>query len=183
MDEPIFDLILVEIYDERWILAGEGGERIELPAPPLPNEWANNLVGRRGYAERSEQGWWRFMDYRDQSLSRMPQLDGERGLELGWKCEARPEGFRAPFHIVPGECGGFVADETQSVTIQVPPEFHELCERFGVDVERVLQGFVADAAGLMNWVACPRADGLSSNGSDERMMAQDYIERAYCRAW
>lgn len=25
MDEPIFDLTLVEIYDERWILAGEGG--------------------------------------------------------------------------------------------------------------------------------------------------------------
>lgn len=33
MDEPTFDLILVAIYDERWILAGEGGERVELPAP------------------------------------------------------------------------------------------------------------------------------------------------------
>jgi len=44
---------------------------------------------------------------------------------------------------------------------------------------QVLRGFIADAASLNNYMAEPRADGYSSNGSDERMLAYDYIERAY----
>jgi hypothetical protein len=43
----------------------------------------------------------------------------------------------------------------------------------------VLRGFVADLCDLQNPVARPREDGYSSNGSDERLLAQAYFERAY----
>jgi hypothetical protein len=46
-----------------------------------------------------------------------------------------------------------------------------------VRLRRVLTGFIADLAGIMNWADNPRADGYSSNGSDERRMAMEYYER------
>lgn len=69
------------------------------------------------------------------------------------------------------------------LTIELPAEFVELCERDGVEPVTVLRGFIADLAGIRNWAANPRADGYSSNGSDERDMAQAYYERVgypYC---
>jgi len=67
--------------------------------------------------------------------------------------------------------------KTHRLTLQLPPEFVRLCEEDGVTPEMVLRGFVADLAGIMNWASDPRADGYSSNGSDERRMAMEYYER------
>lgn len=67
--------------------------------------------------------------------------------------------------------------KTNRLTLQLPPEFVELCEGDGVTPELVLRGFIADLAGIMNWAADPRADGYSSNGSDERRLAMEYYER------
>ena len=64
-----------------------------------------------------------------------------------------------------------------TITIELPPEFIELCQLDGVKPETVLRGFIADLCGIMNWAKNPRADGYSSNGSDERTMARDYYER------
>lgn len=69
------------------------------------------------------------------------------------------------------------------VTIDLPPEFVALCAADGVEPETVLRGFIADLAGIMNWQSAPRADGYSSNGSDERMMAQAYYERVGYPYW
>ena len=69
--------------------------------------------------------------------------------------------------------------KTRCLTLQLPPEFVALCESDGVTPEQVLRGFIADLAGIMNWAADPRADGYSSNGSDERDHAESYIERAW----
>jgi len=63
------------------------------------------------------------------------------------------------------------------LTLQLPPEFVELCEHDGVTPEQVLRGFIADLAEIVSWAANPRADGYSSNGSDERRMAMEYYER------
>ncbi len=63
------------------------------------------------------------------------------------------------------------------VRIGLPEEFLELCYRDNVKPEVVLHGFIADLCGLMNFIVNPRADGLSSNGSDERAMAGDYYDR------
>ena len=69
------------------------------------------------------------------------------------------------------------------LTIELPEEFIELTEADGVTPEIVLRGFIADLCGIMNYVAAPRADGYSSNGSDERSMAQDYYERVGYPYW
>jgi len=63
------------------------------------------------------------------------------------------------------------------VTLQLPPEFIDLCQRDQVEPEVVLRGFIADLCGIMNWAKNPRTDGYSSNGSDERRMAEEYYER------
>lgn len=65
----------------------------------------------------------------------------------------------------------------QRITLELPAEFVNLCAADGVTPDLVLRGFIADLAGIMNWASAPRADGYSSNGSDERMMAQAYYER------
>lgn len=57
------------------------------------------------------------------------------------------------------------------LTIELPPEFVELCQGDGVTPETVLRGLIADLCGIMNWQARPRDDGYNSNGSDERDMA------------
>ena len=69
------------------------------------------------------------------------------------------------------------------LTIELPIEFIELCEGDGVTPEIVLMGFIADVAGIMSWAANPRADGYSSNSSDERSMAQEYYERVGYPYW
>ena len=69
------------------------------------------------------------------------------------------------------------------LTLELPPEFIELCAADGVTPQTVLRGFIADLAGIMNWAANPRTDGYSSNGSDERMMARDYYERVGYPYW
>jgi hypothetical protein len=65
----------------------------------------------------------------------------------------------------------------RKVTINLPDEFLELCDYDRTDPERVLQGFIADLCGIMNWCSNPRADGYSSNGSDEREFARAYYDR------
>ena len=69
------------------------------------------------------------------------------------------------------------------LTLELPAEFVELCEADGVEPATVLRGFIADLAGIINWQANPREDGYSSNGSDERMMAQAYYERVGYPYW
>mgnify|MGYP000851611983 CR=1 FL=1 len=69
------------------------------------------------------------------------------------------------------------------LTLALPEEFIALCESDGVAPERVLRGFIADLAGIMNWAANPRTDGYSSNGSDERSMAREYYDRVGYPWW
>jgi hypothetical protein len=71
----------------------------------------------------------------------------------------------------------------QRLTLELPPEFVDLCAVDGVTPERVLRGFIADLAGIISWARAPRADGYNSNGSDERMMAQAYYERVGYPYW
>ena len=70
-----------------------------------------------------------------------------------------------------------------TVTLELPAEFIELCDADGITPETVLRGFIADLAGIINWASAPRADGYSSNGSDERNMAQAYYERVGYPYW
>jgi len=67
--------------------------------------------------------------------------------------------------------------KTSRLTLQLPPEFIELCEHDGVTPELVLRGFIADLAEIVSWADSPRTDGYNSNGSDERRYAMEYYER------
>jgi hypothetical protein len=72
---------------------------------------------------------------------------------------------------------------TNKLTLQLPPEFIELCGRDGVTPETVLRGFIGDLCEIINWQASPREDGYNSNGSDERRMANEYYERVGYPYW
>jgi len=69
------------------------------------------------------------------------------------------------------------------ITIELPLEFVALCRRDKVAPKAVLRGFIADLCGIISYVANPRADGYSSNGSDERRLAQEYYDRVGYLRW
>lgn len=128
-----------------------------------------------------------FQPYPDQSLRRAPQFDVYTSSEpthrnnavIGWTCVARGA-FLAPRGLIPGVDGAFVPDNSILVTIPIPQEFVGECNGVGLSPEDVLRGFIADLAEISNFVhKNPRADGYNSNGSDERMMANEYFDRAY----
>jgi hypothetical protein len=76
-----------------------------------------------------------------------------------------------------------MAAKKRCVTLDLPPEFIDLCAADGVAPETVLRGFIADLTGIISWQAAPRTDGYNSNGSDERQMAQDYYDRVGYPYW
>ena len=67
--------------------------------------------------------------------------------------------------------------ETVKITIELPQEFVDRCERDLTTPEEVLRGFIADLCRIYNLAAAPRLDGYSSNGSDERELAWEYYKR------
>lgn len=71
----------------------------------------------------------------------------------------------------------------QTITIELPDEFIDLCKRDHTTPETVLRGFIADLCSIQSLASDPRADGYQSNGSDERQCAWEYYDRAgYNRA-
>jgi len=174
---------------------GECGERWALLGTGKVSDWRKKEIGQVGVVRRADQGFaavpscaCHFHKYPDQSLRRAPELDlmelnepsieGRKQNVIGWRCDARG-GFRAPIGLTPGEGGQFIEDRSVSVTLRVPHEFVEECKRYGMTPAEMLQGFACDAAGITNYVVNPRADGFGSNGSDERDMADAWMQRAY----
>ena len=76
-----------------------------------------------------------------------------------------------------------MARKKNRITLELPPEFIAQCKADGIEPAVVLRGFIADLAEIMNWTDNPRADGYSSNGSDERRMAREYYERVGYPWW
>lgn len=179
------ELLTVEVGNRTVELAG--GDR-------WSEEFSRRDVGLHGYlvpaahaGNPMAEGWY-FRSYLDQTLRRVPELDapdpgatktGRVPNVIGWYCDTCPTGFRAPIGLVPGRHGDFYPDQTIPVALRVPPEFVRVCKLVQRSPEEVLRGFIADASGILNEVASPRADGFSSNGSDEREYAQNWLDRAY----
>ena len=175
-----FERLVMEYQGERRELQG-GGRWSE--------QWSRRDVGRHGHlvpvkpfpeaVQPPPDGACYFRAYVEPSLRRVPEFDDGKG-NLGWRCDgAWANGFLAPAHIVPGEGGRYIPDQTEKVTVRVPPEFVRECRRVQMSPQALLEGFIGDAAGIQNYVNCPRADGFGSNGSDERDMAEAWIQRAY----
>lgn len=161
--------------------------------------WRDNFskrdVGKFGYVEPANRfnsglpaGACYFRAYIDQTLRRLPEQDSDNQLHdddgrrrhvLGWWCEAKPEGFRAPVGIIPGEEGRFIPDETVAVTLRVPPEFVRVAMRVQMTPAELLRSFIGDLAGIHDFIIAPRADAYGSNGSDERDRAEEWLRRAH----
>lgn len=67
----------------------------------------------------------------------------------------------------------------KEIALQLPQEFLDLCMEHKVYPETVLKGFIADLCDIRNYVSNPRDDGYCSNGSDERMYAQQWFHRCW----
>jgi len=177
------------------LVVEHAGATAELVGAGKADEYMRRKVGQFGYVvpmTRVSEDSWKlpagacyFHPYLEPSLRRVSELDyversGRRSsAQWGWRCDAKPQCFFAPAGLIPGEDGAFVPDETVEVTVRVPPEFARECRRVQLSPEELLHGFIADAAGISNEVRRPRADGFSSNGSDEREYAAAWIDRAY----
>ncbi|WP_394475077.1 hypothetical protein [Ralstonia mannitolilytica] len=181
---------------ERLTIEYGGTTREVLGGGRFSEEWSRREVGKFGCVVPASRltpdtpiGACYFRSYMDQSLRRVPELDmadkwalsgmSATACTVGWVCEARPQGFLAPAGLIPGERGQFIPDETVEVTVRVPPEFVRECHRVQMSPEEVLRSFAGDLAGIHNLVACPRADGYGSNGSDERDKAEEWLDRAH----
>lgn len=177
--ESGFERLVVEHNGRRRDLAGGGR---------WSAEWSRRDVGRCGHLVPARNqaaastdlpvGACYFRPYVDPTLRRVPEFDDSKG-NVGWRCDAQAGGFLAPAHIVPGADGRFVPDHTEQVTVRVPPEFVRECRQVQRTPQELLEGFIADAAGIQNEINRPRADRFGSNGSDEREMAEAWIRRAY----
>lgn len=178
MDTSVhYDVILCSIK-ESVITIEKQGNTLILPSFPNLNRFLNDSIGKIGVVNYvSEHVCWRFTPYLDQSLRRVYEAD--TGGYLGWRCNAKPFTWLASSEIIPGKNGNFIEDEAEELTIKVPPEFFDLCERLKQSPEIILRGFIADACELFNIRDCPREDGYTSNGSDERRLADEYLERIY----
>ena len=177
MTATYYDAHLIDATEAGLVLEYQG-RRLELPTFQPVGDWLRNQIGQTGVVECApEDQCWRFNAYLDQSLRRMSEFDQPE--RLGWRNDTDPDGWTAPRSIIPGKDGAFIEDDTEPVQIDVPPEFFDLCARYQLTPEAVLRGFIADTCDLISYVREPRGDGYGSNGSDERMMASDYLNRAY----
>lgn len=149
-----------------------------------PRSATSQKEGERGVLTIKADGDFLFRPYPDQRLRRVPEHDLRRSPEEEnwlwcWSLDGTDRRFLVKPHFVPGVDGQHVDDETDTIELDVPPEFSDLCERRGVTVQEVLRGFIADLCDLESHTDNPREDGYSSNGSDERRIADEWFERAY----
>ncbi|WP_157896856.1 hypothetical protein [Acidovorax carolinensis] len=156
------------------------GEVVEFPMVFTMHE-----EGARGVLTIQEGGNFLFWPYVEQRLRRWPEEDFPGDEAKGyepfwcWRLEGSDERIACKPEFVPGREGKFIEDNTEVVDLPVPDEFTALCASRGLTPEQVLRGFIADVCGLQNFSVMPREDGYSSNGSDERMYAEQWFERAY----
>jgi hypothetical protein len=146
--------------------------RLTLSTPPW---WTPGTVGRLRLS--ADESSFSFKAYPDQRLRRDPTEDDARQRLWGWRIGELT--FSCKAELIPGRGGFVVREDTETLVLQVPREFVDFCATNRLGPDTVLRGFIADLCELMNWSHCPREDGYSSNGSDERQMAQQYFKRAY----
>jgi hypothetical protein len=174
--EELFDAVLsaVDAKDRLVTFTTREGGSHRLQCPKLFH-WSIGTIGRLRLP--SKQFPFAFYPYPDQRLRRVPAEDDPQKRLWGWRIGAQP--FAAKAGVIPGKRGEVIGEDTEALVLQIPREFIDRCARYRLHPQTVLCGFIADLCELISWVNCPREDGYSSNGSDERLMAQQYFDRVY----
>jgi hypothetical protein len=171
----LYDAVLAEIDEKAGVLVFNAAGTKHTICSSGTVWWKRGAVGHlRLPGERVP---FSFYAYPDQRLRRLPTQDDPGRNLWGWRIDDRD--FAAKAGIVPGRDGLVVTLDTETLVIDIPREFIDLCAKSKLQPKTVLRGFIADLCELMNWGYCPREDEYSSNGSDERRMARLYFERAY----
>ncbi|MEJ1962917.1 MAG: hypothetical protein WDO56_15765 [Gammaproteobacteria bacterium] len=134
-------------------------------------------AGAIGCLSLRPEGAFFFRPYPDPRLRRFTVLDDPSTDVWGWTLGEHR--FCVKARVIPGMNGEVVKAHLETVQIDVPQEFTKLCAHFALTPASALRGFIADVCGLQNFIAQPREDGYSSNGSDEREHARRYWSRAY----
>jgi hypothetical protein len=139
--------------------------------------WTVGTFGRLSL--RKEPAEYTFRAYPDQRLRRVPALDDAAADMWAWTFTDTPRVVLIKAGVIPGQHGAVVPEDTRALSLGVPHEFVQFCARFGLHPADVLRGFIADLCALQNAASRPREDGYGSNGSDERLLAGAYFERAH----
>lgn len=151
----------------------------------FPSASAYHAQGQRGLLTVKSSQEFLFWPYTEQRLRRDPEHDFQGDETNGqppfwcWRLEGSDESINIQPHVVPGKNGDFIEDNGEPLELKIPSEFIELCASRNLTPEDVLNGFINDLCGLMNYVVLPREDGRSSHGSDERGLAKSWLDRAY----
>ncbi|WP_374515977.1 hypothetical protein [Niveibacterium sp.] len=138
-------------------------------------------VGDVGVLHLDEQGAdFRFHAYPDNRLRRVPAQDEPADGLWGWRLEGVDDEFYSiKAGVIPGKDCSIIVDDSEVISLKVPREFLDLCQTHELRPDAFLQSFIADLCELQNFMVRPREDGLSSHGSDERALANEWFERAY----
>jgi hypothetical protein len=174
-DGYLYDTTLTQLDVGRGTLIFTVGEATHRVTYAHVSSFSPGAIGRLRLPTDAQE--FAFHVYADQRLRRAPALDEPRNRRWGWRIGERQ--FTVQAGLVPGRAGKVIRLDTQTMTLDLPREFLRFCETRGLTPESVLRAFVADLCGLMNYFVCPREDGYSSSGSDERLSAMEYFQRTW----
>ena len=173
----LYDAELIRIERDCRLLVFRAAGRVYVLPTANIIWWAVGTIGRLSL--RKAPAEYLFRAYPDQRLRRLPALDEAAADAWAWTFTDTPRVVLVKAGVIPGQNGAVVPEETNALNLEVPHEFVQLCARFKLLPAFALRGFIADLCALQNPVSHPREDGYGSNGSDERLLAQAYFERAY----
>jgi len=174
-DGFLYDAMLTQLDTVRGILVFSVGDLTHRVTYAHVSSFSVGAIGRLRLPKDGQE--FAFHVYADQRLRRAPELDEPRERRWGWRIGERP--FTVQAGLVPGRAGKLIRRDTETLALDLPREFVDFCAKRGLTPVIVLRAFVADLCGLMNFFICPREDGYSSNGSDERLMAMEYFQRTW----
>ncbi len=170
----VYDVELTDVDRPARRVTFAAGEDLWVCSTPYPDLWNVGMIGR---LTLRPDGTFSFCAYPDPRLRRDPSADQRPSGRWGWRLGDHR--FCVKAHITPGANGAVVSEDVTELRLDLPREFRELCEEYGVTPRAALRSFVADVCSLQNLLALPREDGYSSNGSDERLFASQYWERTH----
>jgi hypothetical protein len=174
-DGYLYDAVLTQVDAARGTLIFTVADTTHRLSTPHITYFTAGAIGRlRLPTERQP---FAFHIYADQRLRRAPELDEPSKQRCGWKIGDRR--FTVQSGLLPGRNGNVVPRDTQPLTLDLPREFLDFCEVRGLTPSAVLLAFIADLCALQSLFVCPREDGYSSNGSDERNFAESYFQRTF----
>lgn len=180
--KDLYDVELLRVDAHTGTLYFAGGHLLTLARRDELRWWHVGEIGvlRLGVMPRG----WGWRPYPDQRLRRAPERDDIASGRWAWRLIRADAGCADEYllrkvGVIPGANGAFVRQDTQTVAIDLPREFRELCRAHRQQPAAVLRAFIADVCALKSLAKCPREDGYCSVGSDERRLARDYFDRAY----